>query len=191
MLDRNSTNCPIRVDLIPDDVVGLPEGSGTLGMTLAPGVKDWNWDRDVETDMRRLREHWKTDVLVSLIEDHEHELYKMNGYAEEAEASGIAVEEFPIVDINIPREEQVEEFADLVGRIIGFLREGQNTVVHCRAGVGRTGTVVSCVLVGLGYDAGEAMRLASAARKADVPEAKGQKEYVHEFAASYQGRWNT
>jgi len=143
MEDRNSEKCPIRVDCISQEVLGLPEGSGALGMTLAPGVKDWNWNRDMRTDMRRLRERWSTDVLVSLIENYEYERYKLEGYAEEAEASGIAVEEFPIVDVDIPREEQVEEYADLVGKIVGFLREGRNTVVHCRGGIGRTGTVVS------------------------------------------------
>jgi protein-tyrosine phosphatase len=189
-VDRNSKDYPIRVDCIPDEALGLPEGSGTLGMTLAPGVKDWNWDRDMKMDMRRLRERWRTDVLVSLIESHEYERYKLEGYAEEAEASGIAVEEFPIVDVDIPREEQVEKYADLVGRIVGFLREGRNTVVHCRGGIGRTGTVVSSVLVGLGHDADDAMRLASDARRDEVPETEPQREYVREFARRYGGKWS-
>ena len=71
-MDRNSKGCPIRVDYTPADVLHLPEGSGILGMTLAPGVKDWNWDRDMKTDMQRLREHWRTDVLVSLLESKEY-----------------------------------------------------------------------------------------------------------------------
>lgn len=187
---RSSEDRPIRVDRIPTEVLNLPEGSGTLGMTLAPGVKDWNWDRDMKTDMRRLRDHWRTDVLVSLIEGDEYEYYEMEGYAEEAEAAGIAVEEFPIVDVNVPREEQVDEYAELVGRIVGFLREGRNTVVHCRGGIGRTGTVVSSVLVGLGHDAKDAMRLASDARKTVVPQTEPQREYVHEFARRYRGRWS-
>lgn len=159
-------------------------------MTLAPGVKDWNWDRDMRTDMRRLREHWRTDVLVSLIEDDEYELYKMESYADEAKASDIEVEKWPIRDVDIPRKEQVEEYADLVGKIVGFPRGGRNTVVHCRGGIGRTGTVVCSVLVGLGDDAEEAMRLASEARGNCVPETEEQREYVREFARTYRGRWS-
>lgn len=190
MTDRNSASRPIRVDSIPAGVIGLPDGSGTLGMTLAPGVKDWNWDRDMRTDMRDLRDRWGTDVLVSLIEAFEYDLYAMEGYAAEAEAAGISVEEFPIVDVNVPREEQVEEYAELVGRIVGFLRGGRNTVIHCRGGIGRTGTVVSSVLVGLGRDPEEAMRLASEARKTDVPQTEAQRAYVREFARRYRGRWS-
>lgn len=191
MTDRNSKDSPIRVDLLPGDALGLPEGSGALGMTLAPGVKDKHWDRDTETDMRDLRRGPpRTDVLVSLIEDHEYRRYGMEGYAAEAGAAGIAVEEFPIVDVDVPREEQVEEYAELVGRIVGSLRGGRNTVVHCRGGIGRTGTVVSSVLVGLGHGAEDAMRLASRARGTEVPQTDAQRRYVREFAKRYRGIWS-
>ena len=187
---RNSENSPIRVDVIPGTDLGLPENSGTLGMTLAPGVKDFNWNRDMRTDMRRLRDHWGADVLVSLIEEFEYERYEMDAYAKEAQEAGIAVEEFPIVDVNVPREEQVEEYADLVDKIVGFLRDGRNTVVHCRAGIGRTGTVVSSILVGLGHDPEDAMRLASEVRGIEVPQTEEQRKYVREFAKRYGGRWS-
>jgi len=187
---RTSADFPIRIDYIPKDALGLTEGSGTLGMTFAPGMKDIGWDRDMKTNMQHLREYWKTGVLVSLIEGHEYGVYEMEGYAEEARAAGIAVEEFPIMDINVPREEQVEEYADLVGRIVGFLRDGRNTVVHCRGGIGRTGTVAASVLVGLGHDAEEAIRIVRAARGPRMLEAYSQEEYVREFAKRYRGQWS-
>jgi len=187
---RTSTDSPIRVDFVPNEALSLPEDSGALGMTFAPGMKDVGWDRDMKTDMNDLRKHWRTDVLVSLIEDHEYGLYKMEGYAEEAKTASIAVEEFPIVDVNIPREEQVEEYANLVGGIIGFLREGRNTVVHCRGGIGRTGTVVSSVLVGLGHGADDAIEAVRRARSRRMVETGPQGDYVREFAKRYRGRWS-
>ncbi|MGI8911053.1 MAG: protein-tyrosine-phosphatase [Rubrobacteraceae bacterium] len=187
---RTSADFPIRVDYIPKDALGFPESSGALGMTFAPGMKDAGWDRDMKTDMQHLREYWKTGVLVSLIEIHEYGLYEMGEYAEEAQAAGISVEEFPILDVNVPREEQVEEYADLVGRIIGFLRDGRNTVVHCRGGIGRTGTVAASVLVGLGHGAEDAIRIVRASRSPRMLEAYSQEEYVREFAKRYRGRWS-
>lgn len=189
MTARTSEDRPIRVDFIPGEALG-PLG-GALGMTFAPGMKDIGWNRDMRTDMRYLREHWKTDVLVSLIEDHEYGFYGMEGYVEEAEVVDIAVEEFPIVDVNVPREEQVEEYAELVGGIVGFLREGQNTVVHCRGGIGRTGTVVASVLVGLGHGAEEAISIVRASRSPRMLEALSQEDYVREFAKKHRGKWSS
>ncbi len=187
---RTSADSPIRIDYVPKDALNLPESSGVIGMTFAPGMKDIGWSRDMKTDMQHLRDYWKTDVLVSLIEVHEYGVYEMEDYAEEARAAGISVEEFPIVDVNVPREEQVGEYADLVGKIIGFLRESRNTVVHCRGGIGRTGTVAASVLVGLGHDAEEAIRIVRAARGPRMLEAYSQEEYVREFAKRYRGQWS-
>ncbi|MDQ3568432.1 MAG: hypothetical protein M3397_10180, partial [Actinomycetota bacterium] len=174
----------------PKEALGFSESSGALGMAFAPGMKDIGWNRDMKTDMQHLRDYWKTDVLVSLIEGHEYGVYEMEEYAEEARAAGISVEEFPIVDVNVPHEEQVGEYADLVGKIIGFLRESRNTVVHCRGGIGRTGTVAASVLVGLGHDAEEAIRIVRAARGPRMLEAYSQEEYVREFAKRYRGQWS-
>jgi protein-tyrosine phosphatase len=176
------------VDFIPDKALGSTEGS--LGMTFAPGMKDFGWNRDMKADMQRLREHWNTDVLLSLIEIHEYDFYGMDNYASEAEAAGITVEKFPIVDVNVPCEEQVEEYAELVGRIIGSLRTGRNTVVHCRGGIGRTGTVVASVLVGLGEDTEEAIQTVRDSRSPRMLEALSQEEYVREFAKRYRGNWS-
>ncbi|CAN5316002.1 MAG: fused DSP-PTPase phosphatase/NAD kinase-like protein [Rubrobacteraceae bacterium] len=187
---RTSDDSPIRVDYVAEAALGLPAGSGALGMTFAPGMKDLGWDRDIETDMSDLRRRWSTDVLVSLIEDHEYGFYGMDGYTAAAKNSGIAVDEFPIVDISVPREEQVEEFTDLVGGIIGHLRGGRNTVVHCRGGIGRTGTVAASVLVGLGHDADEAIEIARESRSPRMVETRPQEDYVREFAKRYRGRWS-
>lgn len=55
---------------------------------------------------------------------------------------------FPIVDFGVPGDRA--RFLDLVHSIAASLRRGDNILLHCAAGIGRTGTVASCVLVALG-----------------------------------------
>ena len=68
---RTSDTDPILVGWAP-----APAPPSRLGMTFAPGKKrdsSWSgvWDRDLRQDLRRLRDTYRTDVLVSLIEDQE------------------------------------------------------------------------------------------------------------------------
>jgi protein-tyrosine phosphatase len=68
---------------------------------------------------------------------------------------------FPIVDFGVPSDRAA--FLKLVNSIAGDLRDGVNILLHCAAGIGRTGTVASCVLVALGLAPDEAMRRVEAA----------------------------
>ena len=55
---------------------------------------------------------------------------------------------FPIVDFGVPAD--LDKFWELIQSISAALRAGENVLVHCAAGIGRTGTVASCVLTALG-----------------------------------------
>jgi len=187
---RTSDSCPIKADFLPQEALGLPGG---LGMTLAPGVKDLNWDRDAAKDLRRLKEAFGADVLVSLMEDFEYERYGMGGregFFESAREAGLKVRHFPILDVDVPRPEQDEEYAEYIGDIIGDLREGKTVIVHCRGGIGRTGTVAASVLVGLGHEPDEAIRIVREARSPRMLEVAWQEEYVRQFARRNLGRWS-
>lgn len=194
---RTSESHPIYADFLPDDALGLP---GRLGMTFAPGMKahsynGFRWERDVEADLRELRERSGTDVLVSLMEEFEYgdDRYRMGGlgaFREAVEAARIEFRPFPVRDTDVPRPEQNEEWADLVEGIISDLRHGKTVVAHCRGGIGRTGTVAASVLVGLGHDPENAIRTVREARSRRMLEFRAQEEYVREFARAYGGRWS-
>ena len=78
----------------------------------------------------------------------------------------------PLPDYGVPRD--WEAYAAFVGRIAGLLRAGETVLVHCGAGIGRTGTFAICLLLALGaslLEAREAVRAAGS-----EPEGEAQKD---------------
>lgn len=71
----------------------------------------------------------------------------------------IPVRHFPIPDFGVP--EDVEEFLDLVQDLALRLRKGENILIHCGAGIGRTGTTAIATLMALGFHYEEAKKRAS------------------------------
>jgi protein-tyrosine phosphatase len=91
---------------------------------------------------------------------------------------------FAIEDMNIPKEAEADEYEALIQDIVDRMRQGKNVVVHCRGGLGRTGTVAACVLVALGrHSADEAIDAVRQARRGTVQTSE-QEDFVRLFEGS-------
>jgi len=178
---KTSASDPIRVDFVPVSALGLP---GRIGMTFAPGKKargiGGHWDRDLVADLDRLRDVYRTGMLVSLVEDDELRQLGIAELADDCAALGMQLVRFPIVDGGVPRS--LADFKALVERIVATAREGGNVVVHCRGGLGRTGLVAAACLVACGHAPAEAIRLVRRSRPRTV-ETGEQERFVDEYAA--------
>ena len=184
-----SESHPILVDFLPDDEV---KTSGRLGMTFAPGM--WaesvrgRWERDLAADLRTLEEEYETDVLVSLMEDHEYHGYRIPELVEQDRLRDMEILRFAIEDMGVPREAESKRFEATIREIVQRLEQGQNVVVHCRGGLGRTGTVGTCVLVALGHhSADEAIAAVREARKGTI-QTREQVDFVRLFEGTVQAR---
>ena len=120
--------------------------------------------------------------VVSLLRDDESERLGLGDEAGLAQASGIAFSRFPVTDMGAPRS--VGGFAQLAGRLYRDVDAGRSTVIHCRAGVGRSGLLAAAVLMQDGRDARTAFAQVARRRGMPVPETSGQGEWLEANAAA-------
>ena len=183
---KTSESDPILVDFLPQEELEVP---GQLGLTLAPGKKtdekDVQWERDLETDLKRLREEYGVGVLVSLMERDEYSDLQIPELFQKAEEQGMAVLYLPIPDYGVPNASEDDDYRPFVEDIAERIEEGETVVVHCRGGLGRSGMVAASVLVALGHPAEEAIKTVRGARKGAI-ETPDQEDRVRWFEMELQ-----
>ncbi len=93
------------------------------------------------------------------------------------EKYGLMSKHLPVEDFEAPNIELIEK---AVGYIERRLTHNQPVVVHCRAGYGRTGTILACYLVHRGMSPQQALSELRRARPGSV-EVKAQERAVHAY----------
>jgi len=94
------------------------------------------------------------------------------------EKFGFSVKHIPVRDFEAPTLEQIEDFVVFAENARS---EGKKLVVHCDAGIGRTGTILACYLVSKGYNAADAIEEVRTKRPGSL-ETIEQEEVVLKFA---------
>jgi protein-tyrosine phosphatase len=187
---RTSDTHPLYIDLIPTETALV---LGRIGITFAPGKHqpnaNGNWERDLDKDLSRLRDHWHADVLVSLLEQQEFEQLRIPNLITRARDHDIEVIWLPIRDRSIPLS--MVEFHQLVTTINDQLHAGKNVVVQCMAGLGRAVVVVaSCLMVLLDKNPQETIAIIRTFRENAYIE-PAQEEFLHLYYryALEQSHW--
>ncbi len=118
------------------------------------------------------------DIVVSLITKPEIARYGLGSEKTQLDALGIAFVSFPVDDFDIP---DAGAFEQLITDLTAHLQQGQHIFAHCAGGVGRAGTLASCLLVRDSWDADEAMAHVSDKRGCASPENDKQRDFVSRF----------
>jgi protein-tyrosine phosphatase len=185
-MSRTSLTDPIYVGWCEHAAV-----PGRVGMTLAPGKWDPHpkfgpaWARDLGLDLQRLREVEHVDQLVSLVEEPELRLLRIEHLTRESAARGLPLVRFPIPDGGVPAD--LVAARALVAQSAARLRAGERLVYHCRGGLGRAGTMAACTLMELGLTPDAALAEVRRARKGAI-ETSVQEAFIRAWVASAGGR---
>jgi len=150
-------------------------GSGFLAVMARPRAGDWLAD-----EIRSIRDQGVKQV-VSLLERSEVEELDLLQEEAQCKTNVLNFESFPIVDRQVP--DSIPEFLSFTLLLYEQIAGGLSTVVHCRAGIGRSGVVAGGVLLHCGFKPQEALQHISSKRGLEVPDTGPQVDWLH---AAYQ-----
>lgn len=155
------------------------QGAWPGKLALSPRPRGGDWLQDEIRDWKQLGIH----LVLSLLTPEEERELDLRQEADETRAQGLEFLSFPIADRQVPRSES--KLATVLESLKTTLAAGRNALIHCRQGVGRTGLVAACLLIGNGISPGAAVAEISSARGVSVPETKEQREWIDHYATAF------
>jgi len=114
--------------------------------------------------------------VVSLLEPSEARNLGLDGEREQVKAHAMGFTSFPIPDMGLPPS--VEDFARLSKKLFNQVNGGVNTLIHCHAGIGRSGLLAAGILLHCDMDPQQAFAYASRMRGIRVPETPEQEQWL-------------
>ena len=128
------------------------------------------------------------DTIVCLTSEREIQK-KSPPYAAARSTKGLpcGVKNFVIPDLSTPTEAQRKAFRTFVVDLAEELRIGKACLVHCAGGIGRTGTVATCLLVELGVELDVAKREVEVA--GSYPEVVEQESFIQWYATLSENQY--
>ncbi|MBI1770977.1 MAG: dual specificity protein phosphatase family protein [Burkholderiales bacterium] len=151
-------------------------GQGFLAVMAKPIAGEW-----IEDEFRGIAQ-FGISRLVSLLETHEIRDLGLQAAPDLCAANQINFMHYPIKDRGLPSSFSATQ--KVVTQLHDAISSGDNTVIHCRAGIGRTGLLAAAVLIRHGFDAAAALAMISKARGVTVPDTEEQIDWLNEHQAA-------
>ncbi len=146
-MTRTSHSDPLKIDEVSIDGIG-----GIIGITFCPGKiqKDslsGPWERDIREDLKVIRS-WGAAAWVNLLTMDEMVRLGVGDMERVVENPGTGIRYFhlPIEDTDVPDRQFEEKWVDAGKAIRDDLVNGRKVLIHCKGGLGRSGTIAARLL---------------------------------------------
>ncbi len=154
----------------PDIYVVESIGSGFLAVMAKPVSGEYIEDEFLGISREGIKQ------IVSLLETQETYEVGLQNEKSLTEKNDMEFSSYPIKDRGLPK--LVNEFKKFTLNLYKEISDGKNTVIHCRAGIGRTGLVAAGVLLYCGFSPKEAFGHISKKRRVQVPDTEEQVNWL-------------
>jgi protein-tyrosine phosphatase len=153
-------------------------GSGSMSVMAKPVSGEW-----IEDEFSGIA-NWGINRIVSLLENHEAFEVGLGAEQQLTEKYNMEFISYPIPDRGLPIS--INEYLEFTKRLYYEAAGGLNTVIHCRAGIGRTGIIAAGVLLYCGFEPKDAFEQISKKRGIMVPDTQEQIDWVVNSYAAMQ-----
>lgn len=169
-------NSPLRIT--------SPAYMPNLGLSICPGKRDLYaysgpCARDLKTDIAAIKT-WGAHLVVTLLEPHEFELLYVENLGKVVQELGMEWRYWPVIDrspLDVVGMNGVDLWQDQCQEFLQRMKDGQKIFIHCRGGLGRTGTLAARLLIESGLSPEIAIQEVRKVRYGAV-ETIGQEEYL-------------
>jgi protein-tyrosine phosphatase len=163
------------------DTVDVPGTGALIGMCACPGGRraqalDFDPGLDLERDLEAIR-RFGAKTLVTLMEERELDMLGVHTLPLQVRRMGIEWRHMPIVDMSVPTAVFEARWEETGALLRDTLLRGEHIVLHCWAGLGRTGTIAAKLLVEFGLEP-EAATLRVRSARAGAIQSRAQERYV-------------
>jgi len=135
----------------------------------------------LEISMQALRQQG-VDVLVSMLEYEEQEMFELVAQGAHCAAVGIDYLNVPVRDRGVPRSPRA--LLPHAKKLAEDLKAGKGVAFHCFAGIGRSPLMAACTLALLGWTPEKSFAAISKTRGLEVPDTDEQLKFAQGFARS-------
>lgn len=172
----NKQNSPLRIT--------SPASCPAIGLSICPGKVDalafsGPCQRNLAEDVTSVKD-WGAKRVITLLEQHELEYLQVARLGLEVENAGMLWHHWEVIDgsaLRARKAAKIDLWHDECEMFLEDLQLGNKIFIHCRGGLGRTGTLAARLLISMGMRPAEAIKQVRAARPGAI-ETQEQEDYL-------------